>query len=889
MLSNAEKGTLYEGLIKDYLEKQNPNNNYWLWKDVPELELRKASILGNWNTYRFNRKRNNQIAKEENKLIDTGIDVLAKTNDEYIIIQCKNYAENNYVTVLDLAGFYMMISHYELNGIVYYTSKLSCHITSQKPTDKIKYIKKIFDNNQISNNNNDNDNENKIKNNLISNARDYQIQAVNKINSVFSTKKRAILQLPCGLGKTLISMMVGLNYEQIVILSPLKQYCIQNLDRYLSESKYSKYKSLIIDSDETRDIDIISEFIKKNNKFILSVCFKSVDVIMKIIDKLNNPIFIIDEWHNVSKNDMILSEEYPMSNLLYSDSRILFMSATPKIYDVDDDELNEELFGEIEYSYNMGTAIKNGLICDYEIYLPDIQVNNNLFIKDIDEEINLNEYAINSNDLVIKSNFIMRGMLETGSRKCIMYARTHEEAQEYRKILIKLNEYFSVDLLVNTILSKDNKESRINKIQSFTVFNGFSILINVEILNECIDIKECDSIYFTYCSNSKIKNIQRISRSNRKDDNNKNKISKIFLWSPEYEDTVDIMKHLKEFDDSFMLEKVKIFNINNNEEQILERSKNQIKYKILEDYILNIKVAYTWDEKYNLLINYIKENNSLPSANSSNALIHIIGVFYSKQNYNYGKKLKMMKHQKYYNIWTEFLSKNEEYFVSHEQAWIRKLNIAKDFIKQNKRLPSKYTDEEKEKKIGVWISLQKNQGKYGTKLLSDDHPEIKTLWNNFLEENKKLFLNNNDKWFDILDNLKKYISENHKLPSGHSKEENTKFLGTWILTQKKNAKNKTQIMTDQEVFNTWNDFCRDNEELLLSKEELWINNLNKLEKFIEANKKRPNKNSSNNDEKSLGNWLVHQLQYLKTSTNSMNNEELRKSFTEFTQKYNQYI
>jgi predicted helicase len=140
MLSTAQKGTLYEVFIKDYLEKQNLNNNYWLWKDVPELELRKASILGEWNLFRFNRKRNNQIAKEENKLIDTGIDVLAKTNDEYIIIQCKNYAENNYVTVLDLAGFFMMVNHYELKGIVFYTSKLSSHITSQKPTDKIKYI-----------------------------------------------------------------------------------------------------------------------------------------------------------------------------------------------------------------------------------------------------------------------------------------------------------------------------------------------------------------------------------------------------------------------------------------------------------------------------------------------------------------------------------------------------------------------------------------------------------------------------------------------------------------------------------------------------------------------------------------------------------------------------
>ena len=96
-------------------------------------------------------------------------------------------------------------------------------------------------------------------------------------------------------------------------------------------------------------------------------------------------------------------------------------------------------------------------------------------------------------------------------------------------------------------------------------------------------------------------------------------------------------------------------------------------------------------------------------------------------------------------------------------------------------------------------------------------------------------------------------------------------------------------MTDEEVFNTWNDFCRDNAELLLSKEELWINNLNKLEKFIEANKKRPNKHSTNNDEKSLGNWLIHQVQYLKTNTNSMNNEELRKTFTDFIQKYNQYI
>ena len=64
MLSNVEKGFEYEKYIKDYLEKQNLNNNYWLWKDIPEIELRKSGILGNWNVFRFNRKRNNQISKE---------------------------------------------------------------------------------------------------------------------------------------------------------------------------------------------------------------------------------------------------------------------------------------------------------------------------------------------------------------------------------------------------------------------------------------------------------------------------------------------------------------------------------------------------------------------------------------------------------------------------------------------------------------------------------------------------------------------------------------------------------------------------------------------------------------------------------------------------------
>ena len=53
----------------------------------------------------------------------------------------------------------------------------------------------------------------------------------------------------------------------------------------------------------------------------------------------------------------------------------------------------------------------------------------------------------------------------------------------------------------------------------------------MHILDEGIDIPECDSVYLTHPNNNPINIIQRISRSNRIDINNKDKISRIFIWS----------------------------------------------------------------------------------------------------------------------------------------------------------------------------------------------------------------------------------------------------------------------------------------------------------------------------------------------------------------------
>jgi hypothetical protein len=55
-------------------------------------------------------------------------------------------------------------------------------------------------------------------------------------------------------------------------------------------------------------------------------------------------------------------------------------------------------------------------------------------------------------------------------------------------------------------------------------------MLNIHVLDEGIDIPECDSIFLTNPNNNYINIIQRISRANRIDENNINKIANIFVW-----------------------------------------------------------------------------------------------------------------------------------------------------------------------------------------------------------------------------------------------------------------------------------------------------------------------------------------------------------------------
>jgi len=854
-MNNIEKGTEYEIYIKKYLE--NDQVKTWLWKDIPEYILRDAGILGEWNKHRLIRKEN-----KINSIPDTGCDILMKNENEneYKLIQCKNFTTNS-VTIQHLAGFYMMVVHFQKHGIVYYTTKLAHMFENLPDNPQIEFIKKEFNQNII---------EKNIK--KIKEPYYFQIEAYEKLKD----SKRSILNLPCGTGKTYTSIMIAKDYDNIVIISPLLAYAKQNLELFHNELE--NYQTILINSEGTRNMKEITKDLNKNKKNILSLTYKSVDILIKLLDKLTNKIIIIDEFHNLSKND-IFDEKSDFYKLLHSDSKILFMSATPRFFNLENSEYkNEDIFGTDIYSISMSKCINEKYICDYQIYLPDIKSKNNL--DDILKEIELTEL---SNELAIKAKFIMRGMLETGSKKCIIYLRNQEETIKMVKILNELNYYFAIDLYVDSIICDNNYLERDKVINDFTNFNGYSIICSVAILNECINIIKCDSIFISYPSESKISNIQRLCRANRKDEDNPHKITKIFLWCNEFDDITIFISHLKEFDDNFVENKVVILNTDENNGGILKRNKKEYQelYKDLDNIIISIrKFGYgfdLWKKNLNELKDFIKKYNRRPVEKSEDKIEKKVGSFLKNQLYDLKNNNNIMKLPEIQQIWNEFISENKNLFITTNEIWSNKLNELEDFIINNSRLPTQASSESPENiKIAKWIVRNNDEYNKIEKAMKDENTRYE--WIEFKDKYSHLFNEKMNEWIEIYDNLINFIKLNNKLPIENKSKIEEYNLRIWYKTQEK-IYNKNKFENDTEKKDKFEKLQMDYSYLFgkISNLELWIEKYDQCLEYICKNNELPKERIDTKgilDEtklkekeslKSLGIWKSNTVQNAKTN------------------------
>ncbi len=526
----------------------------------------------------------------------------------------------------------------------------------------------------------------------------------------------------------------------------------------------------------------------------------------------------------------------------------------------------------------MTEAIENKYICDYRLWLPAIHENN----EDLDKELSI--YQIETN-MMNRCKFLYSCLCNNGSRKCTVYCRDTGDMKNMMACMQTLNEFYIMDIVISSISCEDSEKKRKECLKQFAASDKIHVLFNIKILNECIDIPVCDSVYISYPPKNKITTIQRICRANRLDKQNPYKIANIYIWCDDYEEILETLSSIKEYDVMFQ-DKIKVNTVDfyhsqeDNDLQLIKKDK-----ELVSNYTLGIKEfrMISWEQKLIIVQEYIDKNGIQPSLISKDKYTKQLAYWLQGQRQNYKNKTYMFKRQNIVQLWETFIQKYTDVLKTGKEIWRDTLHEVDEYIQKYQKLPSSESKDMTVCRLGRWILSQK--ANYKTKKNSMNDPEIKKTWEEFVQSYTILFRDNDTKWHDYLNELEQYILTHNKLPVEEADGKNKK-IAKWCSEQRFRYKKQTCIMKNEEIRNIWLAFTQKHSKYFMSNEEVWKEKLAQVEEFASQNDgKLPYLTDKDPNNKILAKWLYHQAENYKDNKQSLSDPQLRGIWEEFIRKY----
>jgi hypothetical protein len=357
-----------------------------------------------------------------------------------------------------------------------------------------------------------------------------------------------------------------------------------------------------------------------------------------------------------------------------------------------------------------------------------------------------------------------------------------------------------------------------------------------------------------------------------------------------------------------------------------KQSHNQQMGSIVKDHILSMQLAalmshscvmasnvQQWVKTLDLVKRYIASNSQLPDVASKEPETKQLGQWVLGQRRDYKKQTDMMKEQTIRAYWENFMNQWPEWFLVNEIQWMKTLAELKKYIQSRGKLPSHHSKETKEGYLGRWVCNQQNNYKKVTRIMKNK--VIRKRWEVFMNHYPRMFLSNDQQWLETLNDLKRYVASNGRLPSQHSKDATTRFLGQWIITQKVKYKKHTFIMKNpairalweaflaenvphtvsseqlsvdtQTVSSRWDAFRNDNPLLFMyiSNEQQWMVTLDCLRQYIAANNQLPDPDAVNPSIQRLAQWLSMQMRNYTSQTEIMNNQIIKTQWETLMNSY----
>ncbi len=229
--------------------------------------------------------------------------------------------------------------------------------------------------------------------------------------------------------------------------------------------------------------------------------------------------------------------------------------------------------------------------------------------------------------------------------------------------------------------------------------------------------------------------------------------------------------------------------------------------------------------------------------------------------------------------------------INGEEIWLKQLKEVKNYIDTHNKRPCEVSKCLVTKKLGKWLSHQKTN--YNSHLMTNK--TIKNKWEEFTLQSKykNYFISIEDKWFENLDKVKKYMDENGIRPHEKHSDNYIGYIGKWLSSQLKNYKNYNDQLKHDKFRKCFENFMKDKSyyKHFISDEDQWIEYLTEVKNYIDNNKKRPSSTDKNADIKFIGLWITRQTKNYKENTNLMSNYNLRILWEEFINddKYKKYF
>jgi superfamily II DNA or RNA helicase len=535
-LSKKEKGNAFELLTKLYF-KLSPKYSFydevWMLSEVPTQVIEELGIPSH----------------------DLGIDLIAKSGDEYHAIQCKYHSDNKQsVTFKEVSTFISLLESTTKFTQGYICS--SADFTSKNYNKlKTKPINLVLS-----------DSWQELEQEFFENVRsylakkkvslqpfkprDHQKKALSEAVEYFVNEgnSRGKLIFPCGAGKSLTGfwMLQAFKSKSTLIAVPSLSLVKQTLDVYLREivAHKRKVKWLCICSDEGigQDDDVvfytenlgvpcqtdpgyIEQWLKenKNEEIIVFTTYQSGRIIAEISKKLNYSfdLAIFDEAHKTVGSDKKL-----FSHLLFEENisiqKRIFMTATERFYRGSKDDIismdDFDIYGDTFTQMSFKEAIELGLLTDYKVITIDVKKSE---IADFIKQNNLvqlnNKWKKETEARSLASMLALRkAMKQFPIKNAVSFHSSIEKAVRNKELQQHITESYHYDPIDTFTVSGKLPTSKRNVIVQEFARSPKSLITNARCLTEGVDVPNIDCIVFSDPRKSKVDIVQALGRALRK-------------------------------------------------------------------------------------------------------------------------------------------------------------------------------------------------------------------------------------------------------------------------------------------------------------------------------------------------------------------------------------